>query len=84
MRRPKLRDRVARFLNIPVHIPPLVKHGKDLRIRIDGNLLNIRSDRTELVLSPEALGSAFLLPTAAMGRRKKAQAEPRRRILRNC
>lgn len=69
MRRPKLRDRVARFLNIPVHVPSLIKPGNHLRTRIDGNVLHARSERTELVLSPEALGSAFLLPTAAMGRR---------------
>jgi hypothetical protein len=69
MRRPKLRDRVARFLNIPVHVPPLIKHGNHLRTRIDGNFLHARSERTELVLSPEALASAFLLPSVAMGRR---------------
>lgn len=69
MWKPKLRDRIARFLNIPVHIPSLVAHGNDLRTRIDGKFLHIRSERTKLVLSPEALGSAFLLPAAAMGRR---------------
>jgi hypothetical protein len=69
MWKPKLRDRIARFLDIPVHIPSLVEHGNDLRTRIDGKFLHIRSERTELVLSPEALGSAFLLPAVAMGRR---------------
>ena len=69
MWKPKLRDRIARFLDIPVSIPPLIKHGNELRTRIDGNSLHIRSERTELVLSPEALGSAFLLPTVVMGRR---------------
>jgi hypothetical protein len=69
MRRPKLRDKVARFLNIPVHVPPLTERGSDLSTRIDGDFLQARSERTELVLSPEALGSAFLLPTVAMGRR---------------
>lgn len=69
MWKPKLRDRIARFLDIPVSIPSSIKHGNDLRTRIDGNSLHIRSERTELVLSPEALGSAFLLPTMVMGRR---------------
>jgi hypothetical protein len=69
MAKPKFRDRVARFLDIPVHIPSLVEHGNDLCTRIDGKFLYVRSERTELVLSPEALGTAFLLPAAAMGRR---------------
>ncbi|WP_213538720.1 hypothetical protein [Nitrosospira sp. NRS527] len=69
MPKPKLRDRIARFLDIPVHIPEGIKHGNDLCTRIDGNFLRIRSQRTKLVLSPEALGTAFLLPTVAMGRR---------------
>ena len=69
MGKPKLRDRIARFLDIPVHIPQLVEHGNDLRTRIDGRFLHIRSERTELSLSPEALGTAFLLPAAAMERR---------------
>ena len=67
--KPKLRDLIARFLNAPVHIPPIIKHGHDLCVSIDGKSLYVRSNRTELVLSPEALGSAFLLPTAATGRR---------------
>lgn len=65
----KLRDRLARFLDIPVHIPSLVERGNDLCTRIDGKFLYVRSERSELVLSPEALGTAFLLPAAAMGRR---------------
>jgi hypothetical protein len=46
-----------------------IQRGNDLCTRIDGNFLHIRSKRTKLVLSPEALGTAFLLPTVAMGRR---------------
>lgn len=69
MRKPKLRDRIARFLGVPVHIPRLIQHGNEVSIRIDGRTLHIRSKRRELVLSPEALGTAFLLPTVAMGRR---------------
>ncbi|SHL87822.1 hypothetical protein SAMN05216428_10839 [Nitrosospira sp. Nsp11] len=69
MPKPKLRDRIARFFDIPVHMPGLIQRGNDLCTRIDGNFLHIRSERTELVLSPEALGTAFLLPTVAMGRR---------------
>jgi hypothetical protein len=69
MWKPKLRDRIARFLDIPVYIPTLVEYGNNLRARIDGSFLHMRSERTELMLSPEALGSAFLLPAVAMGRR---------------
>jgi hypothetical protein len=65
----KLRDRLARFFDIPVHIPSLVERGNDLCTKIDGKFLHVRSERSELVLSPEALGSAFLLPALAMGRR---------------
>lgn len=74
LRKPKLRDRIARFLNVPVHIPALIKHGNDLCTRIDGNSLRVRSERTELALSPEALGTAFLLPAVAMGRRLAGDA----------
>ncbi|MCC2682509.1 MAG: hypothetical protein K0S36_2073 [Nitrosospira multiformis] len=69
MRYPKLRDRIAGFLDIPVHIPSLVNYGNDLRTKVDGNFLHVRSERTELILSPEALGTVFLLPAIAMRRR---------------
>lgn len=65
----KLRDRIARFLDIPVHLPSLVMRGNSLSPRVDGHPLHIQSKRTELVLSAEALGTAFLLPTVAVGRR---------------
>ncbi|SFU75550.1 hypothetical protein SAMN05216417_12436 [Nitrosospira multiformis] len=67
--KPKLHDRIARFLNIPVRIPSLKKSGHDLCTRVDGHFLHVRSKRTKLVLSPEALGTAFLLPTVATSRR---------------
>lgn len=69
MRRPKLRDRIAGFFDIPVHIPPLVNYGNDLRTKVDGSFLRVRSERTELTLSPEALATVFLLPAVAMRRR---------------
>lgn len=69
MRKPKLRDRIARFFDLPVRIPPVKDDGNVLRVKVDGEFLYIRSERTRLALSSEALGTVFLLPAAAMGRR---------------
>ena len=68
------RDRLARGLGIPVRIPMDGRRGHDLRARIDGRVLHVRSERTEFVLTPEALGSAFLLPAMAVGRRLSGTA----------
>jgi hypothetical protein len=73
----KVRDRLLRSLHVPIHIPSARQHGHDLQVRIDGANLHIHSERTELTLSPEALGSAFLLPAAAVGRRLSGEmADP--------
>lgn len=87
MRRPKARDRVMRLLGRPVRIPARAQHGHDLSLEVDGMPLRVRSERTGLILSPEAVGTAFLLPAAATGRRLAGAAcdpawlENARRIL---
>lgn len=68
MRKLKIRDRIARFLDLPVRIPSLSDRGNALRVKVDGDFLHVRSERRELTLSSEALGTAFLLPALAMGR----------------
>lgn len=65
----KILDRITRLLGMPVRIPGGRTSGNDLRVSIDGGNFQVHSERTELELSPEALGSAFLLPAASAGRR---------------
>lgn len=65
----KMRNRIANLMGLPVRIPPDHLQGHDLHLMIDGRALRVRSERTPLLVSPEALGSAFLLPGAAGGRR---------------
>jgi len=53
---------------MPVRIPERKTQGHDMCIQLYGTSLRVYSERTALSLSTEALGSAFLLPAASMGR----------------
>jgi hypothetical protein len=64
----KLREHLARRLGMPVRLPAGEARGHDLQVMLDGASLRVYSERTSLTLSAEALGSAFLLPAASMGR----------------
>jgi hypothetical protein len=64
----KLREHLARRLGLPLRLPAEMAQGHDLQVRLDGASLRVYSERTSLTLSAEALGSAFLLPAASMGR----------------
>jgi len=51
-----------------VRIPSGSLHGHELGTRVCGYPLHVRSERTTLTLSPEALATAFLLPAASMSK----------------
>jgi len=65
----KLRDRLRRWLDIPLRIPAGVASGHVVEARVEAGALAFRCEQATLELSPEALATAFLLPAAAQGRR---------------
>lgn len=68
-----VRDRILGLMDVPVTLPaslPVALAKTHLEsFRIAGGSFFIRSKQCNLNVSPEALGSAFLLPAAALGRR---------------
>lgn len=68
-----VRDRILGVMDVPVTLPaslPVALPKSHLEsFRIAGGSFFIRSRQCNLNLSSEALGSAFLLPAAALGRR---------------
>lgn len=64
----KLIEHLACRLGNSVHIPSGRRDGHHLEAHICGLPLTVQSARTMLSLSPEALGSAFLLPAATQSK----------------
>ena len=68
-RRIRLRDQLLGWMDVPLRLPALSPRKHEQPFRLGGDDLFVRSTRCDLTVSPEALGSAFLLPAASSGRR---------------
>jgi len=66
----KIACRAGHFVRIPdVHL-----EGHDLKAKVCGYPLHVRSERTALSLSPEALATAFLLPATTISKGLKGDS----------
>lgn len=68
-RKISVRDQFLSWLDVPVSLPAVPFRTHREPFRIAGDSIFIRSKHCDLNVSSEALGSAFLLPAAFIGRR---------------
>ena len=68
-RKISVRDQFLSWLDVPVSLPAVPFRTHRETFRIAGDSIFIRSKHCDLNVSSEALGSAFLLPAAFIGRR---------------
>ncbi|MDD2662756.1 MAG: hypothetical protein PHD19_03245 [Dechloromonas sp.] len=63
----KLRECLHSYLSLPIRLPSTLRRGREVRASVFGTPIAFRCAQADLVLSAEALGSAFLLPAASKG-----------------
>lgn len=70
----KIVEKLACRLGNKVAIPSDRMEGHELVTHVCGHPLHLRSERTTLSLTPEALATAFLLPAASMSKTLKGKS----------
>lgn len=67
-RKVSVRDRFLGWMEVPVILPTVPSHSHREPFRVAGDDFFVRSKHCDLNVSSEALGAAFLLPAASVGR----------------